>query len=117
MRFLIDENLPPLLADRLVGLGHDSTHIAESRLGAGDDEVLRLAGEQDRIVITRDKGMSEAVFTGSVAVPGFMLVRLPRLSREQTVRRVVDVVRRSDDVAGWIATILPRRVRKRRLPR
>ncbi len=68
-------------------------------------------------MITRDKGMSAAVFAGSVALPGFILVRLQRLSKEPMVERVIDVVQQSDEWVGWTVTILPRRVRRRRFPR
>jgi predicted nuclease of predicted toxin-antitoxin system len=40
MRFLIDNNLSPLLADELKAAGHDAVHVRDYGLQAATDEVV-----------------------------------------------------------------------------
>lgn len=55
MRFLVDQNLPVLLAEWLEGAGHDADHIRLLGMAEADDaEIARLAVSAAAIVITRD---------------------------------------------------------------
>jgi predicted nuclease of predicted toxin-antitoxin system len=55
-RFLIDENLSPMLAAHLsLGLGFDAVHVnAVGLRGASDPEVLAYAVAEDRIIMTNN---------------------------------------------------------------
>jgi len=55
--FLLDENIPAALADKLDKAGHDVERVVDvSELGEGvDDTMLRLyAVEADRLIVTND---------------------------------------------------------------
>lgn len=55
MRFVVDANLSPRVADLLTEAGHDA--VAVRHLGlqdALDDEILDLALNDDRIIISHD---------------------------------------------------------------
>lgn len=55
MRWLIDEMLPPAVADHLQQLGHDALGVAAAGLAETDDAVLYAAAvEQDRVVVTEN---------------------------------------------------------------
>lgn len=56
MKFLIDAQLPRRLAAWLIDAGHDAIHTLDLPLGnrTPDDEICRVAGEEERIVITKD---------------------------------------------------------------
>ena len=55
MRFLIDNALSPLLAQRLVEEGFDAVHIREYNMqSASDEDIFRLAQREDRIIISAD---------------------------------------------------------------
>ena len=55
MRFLIDANLSPRLADRLRAVGHDAVAVRDVDLGsASDDEILDHAIADNRIVVSHD---------------------------------------------------------------
>jgi predicted nuclease of predicted toxin-antitoxin system len=55
VKFLVDQNRSPALADRLRDAGHDAVHTMELGLErAEDDELLLLAREQQRVVISGD---------------------------------------------------------------
>jgi predicted nuclease of predicted toxin-antitoxin system len=53
VKFLFDHDVPDDLAFALEALGHPVLKLREARsTTAPDDEVLRLAAEQDRLLIT-----------------------------------------------------------------
>ena len=57
MRFLLDENLPPLLAAKLTEWGHDAIHVFDTPGGASSDDpdVASAADAGARTVVSRDK--------------------------------------------------------------
>lgn len=62
MRFLVDENAGPSVARWLRGQGHDVLSIYESARGLSDSEVMRLAVDEKRILITSDKDFGDRVY-------------------------------------------------------
>lgn len=56
MKFLVDAQLPKRLAVWLTDSGHDAIHTLELPGGneTPDDEICRVAGEEKRIVVTKD---------------------------------------------------------------
>lgn len=59
MRFIIDAELPPALAQRLSELGHAAQHVADvGLLGADDRSIWQYAREYDSVVITKDEDFS-----------------------------------------------------------
>lgn len=56
MRFLIDEQLPPALADRLREKGHAAEHIRDIGLGGAPDARIRArASQTGAVLITKDE--------------------------------------------------------------
>jgi predicted nuclease of predicted toxin-antitoxin system len=59
LRFLIDEQLPPALAELLRGLGHSAEHVRDIGLGgATDAEIRRQAARRKAVLITKDVDFS-----------------------------------------------------------
>jgi predicted nuclease of predicted toxin-antitoxin system len=56
MKFLIDAQLPRRFCSWLIAAGHDAAHTLDLPQGnrTTDNEILDLAEQQDRIVITKD---------------------------------------------------------------
>ncbi|MBB5518197.1 DUF5615 family PIN-like protein [Amphiplicatus metriothermophilus] len=55
MRFLIDAQLPPRLADWLREKGHDALHVREAPgLGAADREIVASARAGNMAIVTKD---------------------------------------------------------------
>ena len=56
MRFVIDAQLPPALADWLEARGHEAAHaLTLAGLDAPDSTIWDLARDQGRAVITKDR--------------------------------------------------------------
>ncbi len=63
MRFLLDQDVYASTARFLNGLGHDTVPVAQIGLAQGDDSVLlKIAREQDRIFVSRDRDFGGLVF-------------------------------------------------------
>ena len=55
MKFLIDNNLSPLLAESLTVQGHDAIHLRDLGMQAATDEVvLARAAAESRVLVSAD---------------------------------------------------------------
>ena len=76
MRFLVDEALQDLVADRLIEAGHDATHVREIGMqGATDDDVFAQAASQQRVLITTDTDFGTILALTGAAGPSVLLLR------------------------------------------
>jgi predicted nuclease of predicted toxin-antitoxin system len=80
VRFLLDEDLPPLAADVARGLGLDATSVHKvDRRGIGDRDQLRFAAAEGYIFLTRNHKdyieLTVEFFRAGEAHPGVLLVR------------------------------------------
>jgi predicted nuclease of predicted toxin-antitoxin system len=56
VRFLVDAQLPPVLARQLVRSGHEATHLAEiDMLTARDSDIWEYATTIGAVLITKDE--------------------------------------------------------------
>lgn len=56
MRFIVDAQLPPALAQRLSALGHEARHVNRIGHGAATDETIWAeAGNRGAALITKDE--------------------------------------------------------------
>jgi predicted nuclease of predicted toxin-antitoxin system len=63
MKFLCDQDVYASTGRCLSGLGHDVVTATQLKLGrAADAELLRVAHEQSRILVTRDRDYGGLVF-------------------------------------------------------
>lgn len=76
MRFLVDECASPSLAYWLQEKGHDVFSVYDQAQGINDEEVLRIALEEERILITVDKDFGEKIFREKRLHHGVILLRL-----------------------------------------
>jgi len=62
MKFLIDESVEKPIVDWLRDQKYDVMYVAESSSGITDEEVIRFANSETRILITNDKDFGELIF-------------------------------------------------------
>src|SRR5271154_6348389 len=60
MRFLIDAQLPPALARRLVELGHDAEHVSDQQLAAAtDSQIWDYALATAAVIVSKDEDFAQ----------------------------------------------------------
>lgn len=75
MRLLADENLHAGLVAWFRSNGHDVAYAAEFHGGAPDEDVLRRARDENRIVVTDDKDFGDLVVHRRLSTAGVLLLR------------------------------------------
>ena len=98
MKLKLDENVPRSAADVLVAAGHDVSTVAEENLvGAEDDEVVRVAAGEDRLLVTLDRGLADARARLPGAHAGIVVLRL----RDQGAASATRALRRLEEETGF----------------
>ena len=78
MKFLLDQDVYAVTARFLHDLGHDIVPVARIGLSqAEDEEILRVAQEQDRVLVTRDRDFGNLVFVQGLGAGVLYLRILP----------------------------------------
>lgn len=116
MKFLADEGIEGLIVERFRQEGYDIKYIVEMERGIGDDEVLSIAREEDRILITRDKDFGELVYLLKKLHAGIILNRLAGLPTSKKAEIVLQVIKTySEELYGSFTVIQPGIVRIKNL--
>lgn len=120
MRFLVDQNLSPLLADELRVAGHDVAHTAELDLAMAEDSVvMQRALDEQRVLISADTDFGTLLASTGPPQPSLLLLRLrsPRPAAALAAMLLANLDAVADDLeAGAIVVLEDERVRVRRLP-
>lgn len=94
IKFLVDESCDFLIVRALRLAEYDVLSVAESCPSASDQQVLRHATKNKRILLTEDKDFGEWVFAHREDVSGVILIRFPANARRQLgeeIKVLVDI--------------------------
>lgn len=120
MKFLIDNNLSPLLAEGLKAVGHNAVHLRDLGMqAAADPEVLAHAETQGRILISADTDFGGLLAQSGAAGPSVLLIRrlTDRRASEQCAIILANLDQAAEDLsAGAIVVLGDDWLRIRRLP-
>jgi predicted nuclease of predicted toxin-antitoxin system len=120
VKFLIDQNLSPRVAELLSKAGHDALHVRDLQASsAPDHEIMTMAAGQGRVIVSADTDFGALLAHRRAAEPSVLLVReLVEMSPQGLVRVVVGHLDILEDhlAAGAIAAFSDKGVRVRRLP-
>lgn len=86
MKFITDENLGVKIPNYLKSLGYDVLSVTNVALSKPDTDILKLANQENRILITADKDFGELVFKEKLIHSGVILLRLKNESIENKKR-------------------------------
>ena len=120
MKFLIDNNLSPLLADALKAVGHDAVHLRDLRMQAATDHVvLERAKADERILVSADTDFGGLLARSGASTPSVILIR--RLAGRRAAEQAAIILANLDQVAedltaGAIVVLHEDSLRVRRLP-
>ncbi len=120
MRFLIDNALSPVLADKLRAAGHDSIHVRQYALQAATDEaIFERAADENRVLISADTDFGRILAFRNVDKPSVIIFRWPMLRKPEDqfmvlLKNLPNVL--EDLESGALVIIEESRVRVRSLP-
>ncbi len=118
MRFLLDQDVYAATARFLSRFDHDVVQVAQIGLSQADDtELLRVAQEQNRILVTRDRDFGNLVFVQALGAGVIYLRILP--STQQTIHSELEkvlTIYSEAELGRAFVVIEPRGHRIRRLP-
>lgn len=118
MRFLSDQDIWQVTVNFLQALGHEVQRAVDVGLErASDEQLLAYAHEEQRVLVTRDKGYGGLVFLAHREHSGVILLRVA----PETVEAVHQELKRfleeheGEDLGGSFVVIEPGRHRIRRV--
>lgn len=119
MRFLIDQGIGRDAATMLRQVGVDAIHVGDLGIErASDEAILRLAEEEERVVVTLDGDYHRILARDEMSGPSVILFRIQRLGDEEAAERTLALADFfADALAEGVAISSTRtNTRVRRLP-
>ncbi len=93
IRFLIDVNVGGEIERYLREKGYDTKSVREIDIRMEDEDIIRVAAAEERMVVTMDKDFGELVYHSSAAHSGVLLLRLEDDTADeklQVVRHIIE---------------------------
>lgn len=118
MKILLDEDLPPVVAEVLRGLGYDASSVHEiGRRGLTDEEQLVFAASEGRVLVTRNRDdflrLSVDFFQalrphqGVLIVPRSLSSRHPEALAHALARWISSQTAPEQDRSYWVDFVRP----------
>jgi predicted nuclease of predicted toxin-antitoxin system len=116
VRFIIDENISPLVGEALRQAGHDVIAASLMCRGQSDRHVVQIAKADDRVVISEDKDFGELAFRDGIFPVGLIRISLAAYTPSDKATRLLEILTaEQDQVIGMLLVIEPSRVRSKPL--
>lgn len=117
MRFLADESCDFAVVRLLRNEGYDVRAVAELCPGTTDQEVMRMAVEEDRVLLTEDRDFGWLVFSGSAHTSTVIYIRFPMDARSKLPQAITQFVKECGArLAGRFIVMQPGRIRVLSVP-
>jgi predicted nuclease of predicted toxin-antitoxin system len=114
VKFLVDESTGIVVSKKLKQMGFDSVSVIDCMKGAEDEEIMKRAVEEKRVIITNDKDFGR--LAGFYKPQGLILLRLKDESVENKIKLVSFVIASyGEAIVGNFLVVSERKVRVRRL--
>lgn len=118
LRFLADESCDFAVVRALRRAGHDVFAVAEVTQRSDDRQLIVIARQQRRILLTEDKDFGQLVFAGVTESPGVILIRYPGNARQTMVESVVRLVQdHAEKLYESFVVVQPGQIRISRAPK
>lgn len=114
MRFLADVNIEAMLVRWLRAEGHDVVWATELPPSIPDDELLTLANDEGRVLLTYDRDFGELIFSRHGLSEGIILLRFDAALQAERLNLLQRQWRSiAGRAAGHFAVVTDRRLRGR----
>ncbi len=112
MRFIVDECTGPQVAKWLQRQGYDAVSVFDELRGAEDDEIIRRALEERRILISNDKDFGRKVYADGRCHTGVILLRLNNERSASKIEVLSRLLREyKSDIPNTFVVVTEERVR------
>ncbi|MEZ4706533.1 MAG: DUF5615 family PIN-like protein [Caldilineaceae bacterium] len=117
MRFLANENFPLPSVRLLRGAGHDVVSITEESPGVADEQILRRALREERIILTFDRDYGELIYRRGMPAAAVLYLRYDPSTPHEPAHHILRLLRISNlDLAHRFTVADRERIRQRPLP-
>ncbi|MFN2291110.1 MAG: DUF5615 family PIN-like protein [Anaerolineae bacterium] len=117
MRILANENFPGDAIAKLRQGGHDVSWVRTDTPGISDEQVLKRAEVENRVLITFDKDFGELAFRARLpASSGIVLFRISAPSSAHVAQVAMAALDSRSDWAGHFSVVEDTRIRMTPLP-
>ena len=119
IRFLADMNISPKTVASLKQQGWNIIRVSQLLpINAPDKEILNLARNEERVVITQDLDFSALLALGGFDRPSLITLRLSTSDPDSITKRLLETILELEDILtkGHAITIEDSSIRIRRLP-
>jgi predicted nuclease of predicted toxin-antitoxin system len=114
VKFLTDVGVGKSVEDWLVDKGYDVKTVRSINPSMTDQDILLLAGQENRIVITMDKDFGELIYLAGQSHAGVLLLRLEEASGWEKSRVVNEILTsHADELVGKFCVYQKGRLRIR----
>jgi predicted nuclease of predicted toxin-antitoxin system len=118
-RILLDQGLPRSAVEHLTARGLDACHVADiGHSRASDAEILAMALDQRRTIVTLDSDFHRLLATTGASLPSVIRIRREGLRGAEIAALIDQVISRLHRVIdeGAMITVTEHSARVRRLP-
>lgn len=114
MKWLADACVDARLVESLKMAGCDIRQLASQETSLSDEDVLKIAYEEERILLTDDKDFGEWVVRRKSPVHGLIIVRIDPLEINLKISQLIDIYKNfKDELRGKILIVGPEHYRLR----
>ncbi len=112
MEFLADVNVEKQIVQLLISFGFDVRWIPEYNCTLSDEELLKMAENENRILITNDKDFGELVFRQKRNSNGIILIRLKGQNANEKIELVKKLIlNHQDKISRHFTTVSKNKIR------
>lgn len=119
MKFLLNENITPLIKDFFLTHGHQCFDIYETGLsGKKDEEVIEFAIANELIVVTHDLDYGRIISLSGKQFPSVITLRYKKISLEIIRNSLQQIIPPYSEqlISGVLLSVDEESIRVRRLP-
>lgn len=106
MTLVADESVDFGIISRLRQMGIGVVSISEDSSGIKDTEVLKIASENQCLLITEDKDFGELTYRLKLAHNGILLIRLSDVARKERIELVAEIIEKYFDKLSFNFSVL-----------